>query len=252
VGQCKCLCTASRCALERAELLVRFAVPCRPDTRFFPVCVPSSSKPSLPYRFFFVAPRHRSYHPLWVHSFTHPHPPPFLPVRFFFLRQSCLLIVITPESELDYSVFLAESPRERWGTIESRVDSPAADPRFSSSRPTTPATRSWPIHPSLFNTTTSALRSTLGVGSDGERSPSPPLAPSAAPIRRGVPIAELVDEENSAPGTRGGINSSRPAETFMNMSSAHSYPPLVISIVDVTPRPTGVSGNGVRRMRDER
>ena len=56
------------------------------------------------------------------------------------------------------------------------------------------------------------------------------------PTRHGVTIAELVDEENSSPDTRGGINPSRSAATCVNMSSAHYYPPLTISVVDVTPR----------------
>ena len=138
--------------------------------------------------------------------------------------------------------------------IRTRLDTPAVDPRFSAvkssppvvhtpylpanslgadlfPRPTTPATQRWP-------TFESSIRSTLGGHFDDETSPTSPLLSSATPTRRGISIAELVDEENSSPGTLGGVNAPRPTVTCTNVSSVHSYPPLSISIIDVTPGST--------------
>lgn len=55
------------------------------------------------------------------------------------------------------------------------------------------------------------------------------------PTRHGISIAELVDEEDSSPGTRGGTNASRSPGTSGNMSWA-SYPPLSIHFYDATPQ----------------
>lgn len=147
------------------------------------------------------------------------------------------------------------SPAEPWGrqcsTIQSRTDSSVVDPRFSTPEPTplvigtsrlpansldlpfpflltTPATRMWPILPPP----PSPVRATL----EPSTHQTPGGCSVGVPTRHGVTIAELVDEENSSPDTRGGINPSRSAATCVNMSSAHGNPPLTISVVDVTPR----------------
>ena len=190
-----------------------------------------------------------------------PTPAPIHTGAFFLSSPVASLTAVIPE--LDRSISYAELGRGGYSTIKSRMDSPVVDPRFSTSRslspdvgtsyipansldlaspsrPTTPATQRWPLPPSPVRTVLeSAIRTTLGGRSDYERSPSPPFHSSMTPVRHGVSIAELVDEENSSPGTRGGMNTSHSAATRVNMSSAQYYPPLSISITDVTPRPIG-------------
>jgi len=74
---------------------------------------------------------------------------------------------------------------------------------------------------------------------DSGYSPSSPLFSHRTSARQSVPLAELVDEEGSSPGTRGGMRSfPSPAATRVNMSLPQSPPPLFISIVDVTPSST--------------
>lgn len=121
-----------------------------------------------------------------------------------------------------------------------------------------PATQRWPI-PSTPLLPTRAISehptcSIPGGRSANERSPLSPRFLSRSPVRHGVPIAELVDEEDSSPGTRGGVNPPyRPVATHVNMSAAQNYPLITISIVDVTPRPTRGSGGpeapGIRSSR---
>jgi hypothetical protein len=143
-----------------------------------------------------------------------------------------------------------------FSTIQRQMDRPVVDPRFSTLgqyEPTIGTPRLSPIPldlPTPFRHTppptlrrpplplSLTIHPALGDRSDGY-SPSSPLLSYLTPVRHGVPIAELVDEEGSSPGTRGGITSSRPAATCVNMSLAQSYPPLSISIVDVTPHPFG-------------
>jgi len=125
--------------------------------------------------------------------------------------------------ELYCSVSPIEVRRGEWSALTGRADSPVVDPRLP--RPPIPATQRWPLPPSP-----------VGGCSHNEPSPSSPILSPVTPARRGVSIAELVDEEDSSPGTRGGMNPSSSAPTCVNMSSAHSYPPVFISIVDVTPR----------------
>lgn len=176
-------------------------------------------------------------------------------------------------SESDRSVSPTEPCRGECGAIESRADSLVVDPRFLTprlsplaicapnlpansldltlpSRPTTPATQRWPIPPPPIRTDFAPfIYQTPGGRSDDERSPSSPLFSSTTPIRHGVSIAELVDEENSSPGTRGGISSSRSPATRVNTSSVHSRPPLFISIADVTPRSVGRQIPGVSQTK---
>lgn len=85
-----------------------------------------------------------------------------------------------------------------------------------------------------------------GGNSANEYSPFPPLF-SRPGTRRGVSIAELVDEENSSSDTRGGVNRSSYTTARVNVSVVHPYPPLTISVVDVTPCPSGSEGLEVSR-----
>lgn len=120
--------------------------------------------------------------------------------------------------------------------------------------PSTPATQRWP-HPSISLVSAEAVfepptQSPPGGRSVNEYSPLPPLFNPPPRTRHAVSIAELVDEENSPPGTRGGVNRpSRPATTHVNVRMTLPYPPLSICIVDVTPRcirePECPGGSGV-------
>lgn len=130
------------------------------------------------------------------------------------------LTAIMPEHYCSASPI--EVRRGEWNALTSRADSPVVDPRLP--RPPISATQRWPLPPFP-----------VGGRSDNEPSPSSPILSPVTPSRRGVSIAELVDEEDSSTGTRGGMSPSRSAATCVNMSSAHYYPPLSISIVDVTP-----------------
>lgn len=101
-----------------------------------------------------------------------------------------------------------------------------------------PATQRWPLPPiPPFPPKAEPEPITYpypGGRSVNEYSPLPPLFNRT---RHGVSIAELVDEENTSPGTRGGVNRpSRSAATSVVVPTAHTYPPLSLSIVDVTPR----------------
>ena len=211
---------------------------------------------------------YRTFHLLTDFSYSPPSPPALgppahssiptsIPTSTFFLPSSVAsLTAVLPE--LDRSVSPAELCRGEYSAIKSRVDSPVVDPRSSTprsfspaidtshlpanpldqaspSRFATPATQRWP--PPLVRTTPEpASYPTLGGRSDYERSPSSPLLSSILPIRHGVSIAELVDEENSFSSTRGGMNASRSPARCANMSPADSYPLLSIIIIDVTPR----------------
>jgi len=158
----------------------------------------------------------------------------------------------------------AEPHREQCSTVWSRMESPVIDPRFSTpgshrpaigtprgvpaisldlpfpSRYTPPPTQRWPLSPFYFAKATSdpPIHPTPGGRSDNEHSPPSPHPSHPPPTRQGVSIAELVDEEGSSPGTRGGTKSSHPVATSVDMSWAQHYPPLSIRIVDITPRPT--------------
>ena len=123
-----------------------------------------------------------------------------------------------------------------------------------------PATQRWP-YPPIFSLSSEVIFKPPTHASPGDRSanecsPSPPLF-NQPQTRRGVSIAELVDEENSSPGTRGGTNHpSRPAAMHVNVPTACIYPMLSISIVDVTPPPTrgpeGPEASGVVPRRPKR
>jgi len=125
--------------------------------------------------------------------------------------------------ELYCSVSPTELRRGECSALTSRADNPVVDPRFP--HPPVPATQRWPLRPSP-----------VGGRSENEPSPSSPLISPVTPARRGVSIAELVDEKYLSTDTHGGMNPSRSAATCVDMSSAHSYPPVFISIIDVTPR----------------
>jgi len=145
---------------------------------------------------------------------------------------------------------LAEPRCGHWNTV---IDGPLVDSRFSTpgppqpsigtprrpafsldpqspSRRTPPPTQRWPL-------------STLPlppIEATSEHSPLSPLFSRQTPVRHSVPLADLVDEEGSSPGTRGGMRSfPLLATTGANMSLAQSYPPLSISIIDITPHFTG-------------
>lgn len=74
--------------------------------------------------------------------------------------------------------------------------------------------------------------------------PSSPLFSSPTPTRHSVTIAELVDEEDSSPGTRGGVGASRPLTTHVRICPVGSYPPLRIAVVDVSPPVPRVTNHG--------
>ena len=146
---------------------------------------------------------------------------------------------------------LADSRCEQWNMV---VDGPLVDPISSvpgslqlptSSRHTgatipfhhaPPPTQRWPFFTvPLPPVMTTFEHSTQTPGGHLD-SPPPPLFSHRTPARKSVPLAELVDEEGSSPGTRGGMRSfPSPATTQVNVSLAQSYPPISISIVDVTP-----------------
>lgn len=151
---------------------------------------------------------------------------------------------------------LAEPRCEQWNMV---VDSPLVHPRFSAPgqprltvdtthppavqlepqsplRHTPPPTQRWPLSSVPLPPTFQYFTQTPGGRSDSGYSPSSPLFSHRTPARQSVPLAELVDEEGSSPGTRGGMRSFPSlAATRANMSLAQSYPPLLINIVDVTP-----------------
>ncbi|KAF9652526.1 hypothetical protein BDM02DRAFT_3109068 [Thelephora ganbajun] len=163
------------------------------------------------------------------------------------------------------ALLIPAEPRCGWNT-QSRMDIPVVDSRLSTpgqsqavidktrlpvisldpqflSRPPTPATQKWPLLPlplpPVGAISEPSICPTLGDRSTSEYSPLSPLFSHQSPTRHGVSIAELVEEESSSSGTRGGMHPpSRPAVTRANTSAAHSYPPLSISITDATPQPT--------------
>ncbi|KAF9788402.1 hypothetical protein BJ322DRAFT_630825 [Thelephora terrestris] len=107
------------------------------------------------------------------------------------------------------------------------------------SRPT--PIQSTPLLPT--RTTLESSQSIPGVRSASEHSPSSPRLSNQSPTRHGMSIAELVDEENSSPGTRGGVNhSSYLVAARRNLPATQNYPLLTISIVDATPHSTRSPG----------
>jgi len=185
-----------------AQVSVRYSL-LRSQTRrtVCPFCRPSDRHPLLPRM-------HSIHHVITLIDFSCSPPSPFVPPA---LGPPGPSPIPTPAIT---GTFFLPSP-------VAFTDSHPGTPRLLAtsldlaflSRPTTPATQMWPSLP--------PARASF----------------EPTPIRHGVSIAELVDEEGSPPGTRGGMSSSRPAATCATMSSAQSYPPLSISIVEITPRP---------------
>ena len=104
----------------------------------------------------------------------------------------------------------------------------------------TSSTELWPLYPlplpSIRAASESSIRPTLGSPSENECSPSLPPLSYPTQTYRSVSLADLVDEEGSHPGTRGGMRPSPlPAAAHVNTSLSKYYPPLSICIVDVTP-----------------
>lgn len=158
----------------------------------------------------------------------------------------------------------AGSHRERWSIIQSRIEVPSVDPRLSTlgpsqstigtprlpaisslglhfpSRGSPPPTQRWPFHPLRLPPIGAALKPsthpTFGDRSSNDYPPLSPLSFHPTSTRNGVSVAELSNEETLLPGTHDGVRSPPPpAATCGNTLLAQSYPPLSVSVVDVTP-----------------